>query len=182
MASYPDVIAGQGSLDVSRNADRAKDRGLTNAVPRSLLAILRLHLGAILLITDAGKLFRDQPFSAEMVDFINAMLKRPGWAWYQQFLRADVLPHATLVSYLVMIGELVAGICLLTGTFTRLGAAIAMLLFLNYMFAKGRWFLSPDSEDAAVFFSALVVMLGAAGRRFGVDAFLARRWPHALLW
>ena len=154
----------------------------TNVVPRWLLMILRLHLGAILLITVAGKLFRDQPFSVEMVEFINAMLKRPGWAWYQHFLRAGVLPHAALFSYLVMIGEVVAGVCLLTGTLTRVGSAIAMLLFLNYMFAKGRWFLSPDSEDAAVFFSALVVMLGAAGRAFGFDAFLARRWPDALFW
>jgi uncharacterized membrane protein YphA (DoxX/SURF4 family) len=81
-----------------------------------------------------------------------------------------------------MIGELLAGICLLTGTMTRLGGAIAAVLFLNYMFSKGRWFLSPDSEDAAVFFSALVVALGAAGRAFGVDVFLARRWPRALLW
>jgi len=117
-----------------------------------------------------------------MVEFINAMLKRPGWAWYQQFLRSEVLPHATAFSYLVMAGELVAGICLLFGICTRAGAAIAAVLFLNYMLAKGRWFLSPDSEDAAVFFSALVVMLGAAGRSFGVDVFLARRWPNALIW
>lgn len=182
MAGCADLIAGQGGVDIPGNSERAPDRGLTNAVPRWLLVILRIHLGAILLITDAGKLFRDPPFSNEMADFINVMLKRPGWVWYQHFLRADVLPHAALFSYLVMIGELVAGICLLTGAFTRAGAAIAMLLFLNYMFAKGRWFLSPDSEDAAVFFSALVVMLGAAGRAYGVDAYLARRWPNALLW
>lgn len=153
-----------------------------NVVPRSLLVILRLHLGAILLITDAGKMFRDQPFRVEMVQFIDAMLKRPGFGWYQHFLRAVVLPHASAFSILIMIGELVAGICLLTGTMTRLGGVIAAILFLNYMFAKGRWFLSPDSEDAAVFFSALVVALGAAGRAFGVDLFLARRWPRALLW
>ena len=155
---------------------------MTNTVSRSLLVILRLHLGAILLITDAGKLFRATPFSAEMVDFIDMMLKRPGWAWYHEFLRSTVLPHATAFSYLVMIGEVIAGICLLAGVCTRLGAAIAMLLFLNYMLAKGRWFLSPDSEDAAVFFSALVVMLGAAGRAYGVDVYLARRWPRFLLW
>jgi uncharacterized membrane protein YphA (DoxX/SURF4 family) len=154
----------------------------TNVVPRSLLVILRLHLGAILLITDAGKLLRAEPFRVEMVQFIDMMLKRPGWAWYQDFLRAVVLPHAALFSDLVMIGELVAGICLLAGLFTRAGGVIAMLLFLNYMFSKGRWFLSPDSEDAAVFFSALVVALGAAGRAFGVDVFLARRWPRSLIW
>src|SRR4029077_10763694 len=102
--------------------------------------------------------------------------------WYQHFLRAVVLPHATAFSLLVMIGELVAGICLFTGTMTRLGGAIAAVLFLNYMFSKGRWFLSPDSEDAAVFFSALVVALGAAGRSFGVDASRPRLWPRVILW
>src|SRR5260221_5353875 len=150
---------------------------MTNTVPRSLLVILRLHLGAILLITDAGKLFRAAPFAGELTQFAGMMLRRPGFGWYHAFLSAVVLPHATTFAILVMLGELVAGICLLTGTMTRLGAAIAMLLFLNYMFAKGRWFLSPDSEDAAVFFSALVVGLGAAGRSLRVDAYLARRWP-----
>jgi uncharacterized membrane protein YphA (DoxX/SURF4 family) len=141
-----------------------------------------LHLGVILLITVIGKLSGDQPFSVEMLGFINAMLRRPGVGWYQDFLRSMVIPHATLFSILVMTGEVIAGILLLTGTLTRLGAAIAMLLFINYMWAKGSWFWSPNSEDAAVFFSALVVLLGAAGRSFGLDVFLARRWPRALLW
>jgi uncharacterized membrane protein YphA (DoxX/SURF4 family) len=81
-----------------------------------------------------------------------------------------------------MAGELVAGLSLLLGIGTRLGAAVAMFLFLNFMLAKGRLFWSPDSEDAAVFFSALVVLLGAAGRVWGVDAYLAKRWPRVLLW
>jgi uncharacterized membrane protein YphA (DoxX/SURF4 family) len=153
-----------------------------NRVPRALLVILRLHLGVILLITVIGKLFGEQPFSVEMLGFIKAMLKRPGVAWYQHFLQSVVIPHATLFSILVMVGEVIAGILLLTGTMTRLGAAIAMLLFVNYMWAKGLWFWSPNSEDAAVFFSALVILLGAAGRSFGVDVFLARRWPRVLLW
>ena len=73
-------------------------------------------------------------------------------------------------------------VLLLTGTVTRLGALVAMSLFLNYMLAKARMFWSPDSEDAAVFFIALVVCLARAGRVWGVDAFLARRWPRAWLW
>jgi hypothetical protein len=50
------------------------------------------------------------------------------------------------------------------------------------LFAKGRLFWSPDSEDAAVFFSALVCLLGAAGRAWGIDSYLARRWPRIWLW
>jgi len=49
---------------------------------------------------------------------------------------------------ILMTGELVAGIGLLTGALTRLSAFIAILLFLNFMFAKGLWFLSPNSQDA----------------------------------
>jgi len=90
--------------------------------------------------------------------------------------------HATLFSYLVMTGEAVAALLLLTGTMTRVGAAVAMFLFLNYMLAKGRMFWSPDSEDAAVFFIGLVVFLGRAGRVWGVDRYLAKRWPKSPLW
>ena len=46
----------------------------------------------------------------------------------------------------------------------------------------GRMFWSPDSEDAAVFFIALVVFLGRAGRVWGVDAYLTKRWPKSPLW
>jgi hypothetical protein len=79
-----------------------------------------------------------------------------------------------------MTGEAFAAISLLTRTMTRVGAAVAM--FLNYMLAEGRMFWSPDSEDAAVFFIALVVFLGRAGRVWGVDAYLAKRWPKSALW
>jgi thiosulfate dehydrogenase [quinone] large subunit len=149
-------------------------------VPRSLLALLRVYLGVILLITVAGKLTRTTPFAAEMLGFLRAMHNTS--PWYHQFLQRVVIPNATLFSILVMAGELAAGIALLTGTVTRVGAAIAMFLFLNYMLAKGRWFWSPDSEDAAVFLIAFVVLLGRAGRVAGVDGLLARRWPNAPFW
>ena len=151
-------------------------------VPRSLLLILRLHLGVILTITVLGKILRSDPFSVEMLAFLNGYAQRNTSAPYEYFLQHIVIPHATLFSYLLIAGELAAGLSLLFGLGTRLGAAIAMFLFLNYLFAKGRLFWSPDSEDAAVFFSALVCLLGAAGRVWGIDAWLARRWPRVIFW
>jgi uncharacterized membrane protein YphA (DoxX/SURF4 family) len=150
-------------------------------IPRALVVILRLHLGVILLLTDVGKLTRDRPFSVEMLAFLQYAMRNAS-APYRAFVEHAVVPHATTFSVLVMTGELVAGLSLLFGIATRAGAAIAMLLFVNYMLAKGRMFWSPDSEDAAVFFSALVVGLAAAGRSFGVDALLHRRWPRVPLW
>ena len=148
-------------------------------VPRWVLVILRLHLGVILLITVAGKIFGTEPFSVEMVSYLEGVSRRNAPGFYQDVIQQLVLPHATLFSYLVMTGEVVAGLSLLLGLCTRVGAVIAMFLFLNYLFSKGRWFWSPDSEDAAVFFSALVCLIGAAGRVLGVDACLARRLPAA---
>ena len=143
-------------------------------VPRWILVILRVHLGVILLLTVTGKLSRAN-FTAEMLQF----LQRPGMAaapaFYRHFVSSLVIPHARLFAGLVIAGELAAGISLLLGFGTRLGAAVAMFLFVNYMLAKGRWFWSPDSQDAAVFFEALVVLLGSAGRTLGVDALLASR-------
>lgn len=144
--------------------------------------ILRVHLGVILLLTVIGKLTSEQPFSVEMLSYLQGYSMRNASAPYQHFLQQIVIPHATLFSYLIMAGELIAGLLLLTGTLTRVAAGISMFLFLNYMLSKGRLFWSPDSEDAAVFFSALVVLLGAAGRTWGVDAYLAKRWPRVPLW
>ena len=151
-------------------------------VPRALLVILRLHLGVILIITVMGKILRSDPFSVEMLGFLNGYAMKNAATPYHDFLQHVVIPHATLFSYLVIAGELAAGVSLLFGVGTRVGAGIAMFLFLNFLFAKGRLFWSPDSEDAAVFFSALVCLLGAAGRVWGIDAYLAKRWPRAILW
>jgi thiosulfate dehydrogenase [quinone] large subunit len=149
---------------------------------RRLFSFLRIYLGVILLITVLGKLTRDTPFAAEMVGFLGGVARRGAFPWYIAFVQQVVVPQANLFSYLVMAGELFAGISLLTGTVTRAGAVVAMFLFLNYMLAKGRIFWSPDSEDAAVFSIALVVFLSRAGRVWGVDSILAKRWPRSIFW
>ena len=150
-------------------------------VSRNLLALLRIYLGVILFLTVLGKLTRDRPFALEMLGFLSGTARRTSGP-YLHFIQNVVIPHSALFSYMVMTGELVAALSLLSGAFTRIGAFIAMLLFLNYMFAKGRIFWSPDSEDAAVFLIALVVFLGRAGRAWGIDALLAKRWPRSLFW
>jgi uncharacterized membrane protein YphA (DoxX/SURF4 family) len=127
---------------------------------RWLLLILRVHLGVILLLTVTGKISRGQ-FTTEMLGF----LQRPGMSsapgFYRAFVSSVVVPQARLFAGLVIAGELTAGLSLLLGVGTTIGAAIAMFLFVNYMLAKARWFWSPDSQDAAVFFEALVILLGS---------------------
>lgn len=151
-------------------------------VTRALLVTLRVYVGVILFISDLGKLTRDNPFADEMLRFLRGVTTRRASAPYLHFVQQIVIPHASLFSYLIMTGEAFAAISLLTGTLTRIGSAVAMLLFLNYMLAEGRIFWSPDSEDAALFFIGLVIFLGRAGRGWGIDSYLAKRWPNSPLW
>lgn len=151
-------------------------------VPRALLVILRVYVGVILFISDLGKLTRENLFATEMIGFLRGVTTRRASAPYLHFVQQVVIPHANSFSYLVMTGEAFAAVSLLAGALTRLGAGVAMFLFLNYMLAEGRMFWSPDSEDAALFFIALVLFLGRAGRAWGIDRYLAKRWPKSPLW
>jgi hypothetical protein len=45
-------------------------------VPRALLLILRLHLGVILIIRVLDKIPRSEPFSVEMLGFLNGFAMR----------------------------------------------------------------------------------------------------------
>jgi uncharacterized membrane protein YphA (DoxX/SURF4 family) len=166
---------------ISSGSDTASDQPF-RYVRRCVLVILRVHLGVILLITVVGKMFRPEPFSVEMLNYLQGFSMRNAPGFYKIFLQQVVIPQSTLFSYLIITGEVVAGVCLLLGLCTRVGALIAMFLFLNYMFSKGGYFWSPDSEDAAVFFSALVCFLGAAGRVYGLDSYFARRRPETWIW
>ena len=151
-------------------------------VPRALLVIPRVYVGVIFFISDLGKLTRDNPFADEMIRFLRGVTTRRASAPYLHFVQQIVIPHASLFSYLIMTGEAFAAISLLTGTLTRLGASVAGFLFLNYMLGEGRMLWSPDSEDAALIFICLILFLGRAGRVFGVDSYLAKRWPNFPPW
>src|SRR5213082_308577 len=163
---------------------KGRERDLTGSryVPRMLLVILRIYLGIILFTTDLGKLTRDTPFANEMLDFLRGVATRRASAPYLHFVQQVVIPHSSLFSYLIMTGEMFAAVSLLTGTLTRVGAVVAMFLFLNYMLAEGRVFWSPDSEDAALIFITILLFFGRAGRAWGIDSYLAKRWPKSPLW
>jgi thiosulfate dehydrogenase [quinone] large subunit len=93
-----------------------------------------------------------------------------------------VLPNAQLFATLVTWGELLAGVSLILGLMTRLSATVALLLTLNYMLAKGAWPWTSSSNDAAFAAISLALLIGAAGRTFGLDSILAKRWPRSALW
>jgi uncharacterized membrane protein YphA (DoxX/SURF4 family) len=153
---------------------------LQGILARAALAFLRMYLGLLFLYASIPKLRGG--FAAHFADFLNHIALIRSAEFYREFLHAVVLPNAPLFSRLIPWGELLVGVTLFLGLATRLSAAGALVLLVNYMLAKGAWFWYPSSNDAAWAAVAVAIIVGAAGRTFGIDAVLARRWPRSPLW
>ena len=153
---------------------------LQGILARGALVLLRVYLGVVFLVAAVPKLRQD--FTPGLTGFVQQVALQRAHQFYQRFLEQVVLPNAPVFAALVTWGELFVGVTLIFGLLTRLSAAVALVLALNYMFAKGAWFWTPSSNDAAFVAIALALLIGAAGRTLGVDAFLARRWRRSPFW
>jgi uncharacterized membrane protein YphA (DoxX/SURF4 family) len=153
---------------------------LQGIVARAALVLLRIYLGVIFLLAVWPKLQED--FTPHLIGFLEKVALARGHPFYQEFVQRVVLPNASLFATLVTWGELLVGLTLVLGLLTRLSAAVALLLLVNYMFAKGAWFWEPSSNDAALAAISVALLIGAAGRTFGLDALLAKRWPQSPFW
>jgi thiosulfate dehydrogenase (quinone) large subunit len=153
---------------------------LQGILARAALALLRVYLGVVFLIAVLPKLRED--FTPGLTGFVERMAMERSHLFYREFLQEVVLPNAHLFAVLVTWGELLVGVSLILGLMTRLSATVALLLTVNYMFAKGAWPWTPSSNDAAFAAISLALVIGAAGRTLGLDSILARRWPRSPFW
>ena len=139
---------------------------LQGILARAALVLLRIYLGVIFLLAALPKLRGDS--APRLVGFLE---------------QVTLLSNASLVASLVTWSELLVGLTLVLGLLTRLSATAGLLLVLNSMFAKGAWFWQPSScNEGAFAMIAVALLIGAAGRTFGLDALLAKRWPRSPLW
>lgn len=153
---------------------------LQGVLARGALVLLRLQLGVVLLVSGIPKIRED--FTPRLIAFLQNVALEKGHAFYQEFVRSVVLPHADVFAVLISWGEVLAGGALVLGLATRFASAGVLLLMLNYLFAKGAWLWTPSSNDAAYVAIAIALLIGAAGRTLGVDEVLAKRWPRSPLW
>ena len=145
---------------------------------RYALVVLRLFLGITFAIAAWPKVHAGAAYAGILQGFLENFALPKALPFYQGFLNGVVIPHIGLFAGLVVAGETCVAIALITGTATRVAGIVAMLLVTNYMFSKGMWWWYPASNDAADFMIALALVIGAAGRTLGVDAWLHARFPR----
>jgi thiosulfate dehydrogenase [quinone] large subunit len=107
--------------------------------------IIRLYCGYAWLEAGWGKLSNPAWFGSSaggaLTGFVNGALAKTAGdhpdvtSWYAAFLQGVVLPNATFWSNLVVIGEVLVGIALITGILTGIAAFFGTFMNANYLFA-----------------------------------------------
>ena len=143
------------------------------------IALARIAIGVLWLFSLRWKLPPDFAPDAGrgLLDYLQLEAQYPAFALYGRFVEAVVIPNFTLFAWVIFLAELLVGLSLLTGTLTRLGAAVGLLMALNLgvgmLAVPNEW---PWSYVMLAMFHFLFLMT-AAGRVLGVDALLRRRMP-----
>ena len=102
------------------------------------LAILRIGVGLFFLIFAQYKILSTGfTLHGGFQFWINKFLTEGGaYPFMVSTLRNFVLPHATLIAFLVAYGELAIGLALLLGVFVRPASAFGLLFMLTLLFSS----------------------------------------------
>jgi thiosulfate dehydrogenase [quinone] large subunit len=140
------------------------------------IALLRIYIGYYFLQQGIRKLLSGFPKGDWIGRQIGDVATLDLYPWYKHFLLSYVVPHHELFGYLVTIGEISVGTCLLLGLFTRLGAVVGLVLIINYFFGVGLTRGGASLAQQQTFIVCLVVILiSNAGRALGLDGLLFGR-------
>jgi uncharacterized membrane protein YphA (DoxX/SURF4 family) len=153
---------------------------------KTAVSLLRITLGVIILATWFNNL-RDGLYTAEgLTGFFNWLFDAQNGngsslTVYKSFLDTAVVPIAGAFAIFQLVGELLLGLALLLGAFTRLFSLIGMFFFANLFlsyFGGHEWIWTY----VILFMATLAVYLGYAGRKWGIDHWLLNTRGNSFLW
>lgn len=134
---------------------------------------LRLCCGWVLFSAGFGKIASGWLTQPHLMQKIEAWLQAGRTYHFYVPLLHKLLPHALWVGIAVALVQIVAGAALLAGLFSRLAAALGLLVMVNYLLAAGEGLsANPGAPLAAALLS---LTLCGSGRALGLDAALRGR-------
>lgn len=137
------------------------------------IVILRVWIGYYFLQQGTRKFLHGFPNSDWIGRQIGNLATIDIYSWYRSFLITVVNPHHVLFGYLITWGEIMVGLCLLLGLFTRFSSLIGLFMVLNFYFGPGMAKGGATLAQQQTFIVTLVVfILSNPGQTLGLDRFL----------
>ena len=144
------------------------------------LAIVRLTIGAMLVWVFFENLGKGLYTPAGYAGLINYYIKSSHSPAAWKAVMALAASHAAMAAPLQAITEISLGILLVVGLLTRPAAFVAFLYLSSLWMSE--WGTAWIWELLVPVLASLALAVGRAGRTWGVDALLVRRWPSSPWW
>src|SRR5262249_14046109 len=147
---------------------------------RCALSMLRIVLGALFISVFFENLNKGLYSASGYAGLINYYMEKGHAPQALKSVQSFMAAHANVAGPMQAATEISFGILLLIGLLTR-PVALAALLFLTTLWVS-EWGTAWIWELLVPMAVALALVIGSAGRIFGVDALLAKRYPLSPLW
>jgi uncharacterized membrane protein YphA (DoxX/SURF4 family) len=141
------------------------------------LAIVRVTIGAMLVWVFFENLGKGLYTPGGYAGLINYYISHSHSPAIWKAVMAQAAAHAAMAAPLQAVAEISLGILLVIGLLTRPAAFVAFL-YLGSLWVS-EWGTSWIWELLVSVMASLALSVGSAGRAWGVDAWLAKRWPSA---
>lgn len=164
--------------DLSTNESPSKRRGGESS--KAGLAIMRLGLGAMFLYVFFENLSKGLYGKDGYTGLINYYVEKGHAPVFWKNIMSMAKGHATIAGPMQAVAEVSFGLFLILGLLTR-PVALAAFLFLASLWIS-EWGTAWIWELLVPMIAAFSLMIGGAGRKWGIDAKLARKYPRIPLW
>jgi uncharacterized membrane protein YphA (DoxX/SURF4 family) len=144
------------------------------------LVIVRVTIGAMLVWVFFENLGKGLYTPAGYAGLINYYIQHDHAPAIWKTVMGLAASHAAMAAPMQAVTEIGLGILLLIGLLTRPAAFVAFLYLGSLWISE--WGTSWIWELLVPVMASLGLAIGSAGRRWGVDAWLAQRWPSSPWW
>lgn len=144
------------------------------------LAIVRVTIGAMFVSVFFENLGKGLYTAAGYAGLINYYIKNSHSPSAWKAVMGLAASHAGMAAPMQAITEISLGILLIIGLFARPAAFVAFLYLGSLWISE--WGTAWIWELLVPVMACLGLAVGSAGRRWGVDAWLSRKWPSSLWW
>ena len=144
------------------------------------LAIVRVTIGAMFVWVFFENLGKGLYSQAGYAGLINYYIQHDHAPAVWKAVMAQAASHAAMAAPMQALTEISLGIVLIIGLLTRPAAFVAFL-YLGSLWVS-EWGTAWIWELLVPVMASLGLVVGSAGRKWGVDAWLAQRWPSSPWW